>query len=449
MRKKLKFASSGYVYNISYLRRTIIMKETVIIGGGWAGCAAAVSAAKAGAKVTLLERTDMLLGTGLVGGIMRNNGRYTATEEMIAMGGGDLFQICDKTARHTNIEFPGHKHANLYDISLTPGEVLKRLKELEVHIVMQARITEVTMKQTIIQSVKDQQGRVYHGDVFIDTTGTAGPMNNCGKYGNGCAMCILRCLSFGGRVSVAGLAGVAEMTGRKANGSIGAMSGSCKLYKESLSPEIQEELNSKGVAVIPIPEELKEDHLSVKACQQYALNAFKDNIILLDTGHAKLMTPYYDLERLKRIPGFENARYEDPYAGGKGNSMRFFNISPRDNCLKVEGVDNLFCAGEKAGLLVGHTEAIVTGTLAGHNSVRYALGMELLELSRKLAVGDAIAFVKEEMKTEEGMGKKYTFSGSVYFERMKEQNLYTTEIPLIEERVEAQGLKEVFLKSLA
>lgn len=31
------------------------------------------------------------------------------------------------------------------------------------------------------------------GDVFIDATGSAGPMANCGKYGNGCAMCVLRC----------------------------------------------------------------------------------------------------------------------------------------------------------------------------------------------------------------------------------------------------------------
>ena len=55
-------------------------KKIVVIGGGWAGCAAALTAAKAGADVTLLERTDMLLGTGLVGGIFRNNGRYTAAE---------------------------------------------------------------------------------------------------------------------------------------------------------------------------------------------------------------------------------------------------------------------------------------------------------------------------------------------------------------------------------
>lgn len=52
----------------------------VVAGGGWAGCAAAAAAAKRGADVVLCERTDLLLGTGLSGGIMRNNGRDTAAE---------------------------------------------------------------------------------------------------------------------------------------------------------------------------------------------------------------------------------------------------------------------------------------------------------------------------------------------------------------------------------
>lgn len=425
------------------------MAKIVVIGGGWSGCATAISAVKAGAEVTLLERTDMLLGTGLVGGIMRNNGRFTAAEEMIAMGGGDLFKICDENARHKNIHFPGHEHATLYDIAATHGAVLNYIKGLGIKIVFQARVTQVSVENESIISVTDAQGRTFEGDAFIDTTGTAGPMNNCTKYGNGCAMCILRCPSFGGRVSVAGLAGLKEMVGKKPNGSIGAMSGSCKLYKESLSKEIQKELNTKGVCIVPIPDELIEDHLDVKACQQYALEEFKSNIILLDTGHAKLMSPYFTLERLRKIPGFENARYEDPYAGGKGNSMRYFDMAYRDNHLKVEGLNNLFCGGEKAGLLVGHTEAIVTGTLAGHNSVRCALGMDLLQLPEDLAVGDAISYVKKAMATEEGMGKKYTFSGSVYFERMKKLGMYTTDISEIESKVTSLSLKDVFNKKLA
>ena len=53
--------------------------SVVVIGGGWAGCSAAVTARKQGEEVHLLERTDMLLGLGNAGGIMRNNGRYTLT----------------------------------------------------------------------------------------------------------------------------------------------------------------------------------------------------------------------------------------------------------------------------------------------------------------------------------------------------------------------------------
>ena len=415
------------------------MKRVVISGGGWSGCAAAVEARKMGAEVTLLERTDMLLGTGLVGGIMRNNGRYTATEEMIAMGGGELFGVIEQNLRHKNIEFPGHAHADLYDVATISGAVTRYILSLGIEVHTRARVTKLEKDGGRIISVADADG-----DVFLDTTGTAGPMNNCAKYGNGCAMCVLRCPSFGGRVSVTGLAGVEEMQGKKADGSIGSMSGSCKLLKESLAPEIVEELDEKGVVVYPIPQELREDHLSLKCCQQYALPQFRDNIILLDTGHAKLMTPFYDLDTLHQIPGFENARYEDPYAGGKGNSMRYFAMAPRSNALKVEGVDNLFCAGEKAGLLVGHTEAIVTGVLAGYNAVRYAEGKELLTLPESTLIGDAIAYVKKEMESEEGRSRKYTFSGSVYFGRMKELGRYSTDTGEIRSWVEQAGMLGVF-----
>lgn len=54
--------------------------KVVVIGGGWAGCAAAISAKKAGADVSIFEKTDLLLGLGNVGGIMRNNGRFTASD---------------------------------------------------------------------------------------------------------------------------------------------------------------------------------------------------------------------------------------------------------------------------------------------------------------------------------------------------------------------------------
>lgn len=428
-------------------------KKVVINGGGWAGCAAALAARKAGAEVELFERTDMLLGTGLVGGIIRNNGRFSATEELIAMGGGDLFVIADRVARHKNIEFPGHKHASLYDVAKIEPAVRKALLDAGVVLRLKSRVKDVEKEggkitALVAENFDDKQDIRGVGDSFVDASGTAGPQGNCLKYGHGCAMCIFRCPTFGPRMSIAGKAGITEMMGRKADGSYGAMSGSCKLHKDSLAKELVEKLDATGVAVVPIPKELQKGMaaLSQKACQQYALPEFNDNIILLDTGHAKLMSAYYPLAMLRQIPGFENARFEDPYAGGIGNSMRYLGMSPRDNALKVEGLANVFCGGEKAGLLVGHTEAIVTGSLAGHNAARAAFGKAPLILPTSLACGDAIAFVKESMQTEAGMAKKYTFSGSVYFERMKQLNLYTTDINAIRERVAKAGMTGVFTK---
>ncbi|OPZ74778.1 MAG: tRNA (uracil-5-)-methyltransferase Gid [Firmicutes bacterium ADurb.Bin456] len=227
------------------------------------------------------------------------------------------------------------------------------------------------------------------------------------------------------------------------------MSGSCKLGKKSLSPKLVAMLERDGVLIIPLPGHLqKEDQLKIKACQQYAISDFARNLVVLDTGHAKLMTSYFPLEVLRTLEGFQDAQYADPYSGGRGNSVRFMAMAPCDDSLKVSGAANLFCAGEKTGLMVGHTEAIVTGFLAGHNAVRLLAGQEPLILPPDLACGDIISFMHREMKKPEGMGKKYTFSGSVYFERMLERGLYSTDGAAIKARVAAANLTGVFRRKL-
>lgn len=421
--------------------------KVVVVGGGWSGCAAALSLQKQGAEVILIERTDMLLGTGLVGGIMRNNGRFTAAEEMIAMGGGELFQLTDQNSLHRNIEFPGHRHASLYNVATMEPIICDYLLEQGIQIQLSTRIIDVEMKdnriKTIIGKHQGEEIRL-EADVFIDTTGTAGPPANCNKYGNGCVMCVLRCHSFGGRVSLAAKAGVKEIIGKKGP-QTGAMSGSCKILKESLSQDVLNQLNKDGVVVIPLSEAQRvTGKLSLKCCQQYAIPEFENSIVLLDTGHAKLMSPFFPLDALRQVEGLRSARFEDPYAGGQGNSIRYMGMAPRDDALKVTGVDNLFCAGEKAGLLVGHTEAICTGTLAGYNAVKCIKKEKPLILPDSLAVGDSIRHVRQQMQREEGLGLKFTFSGSVFFDRMKQRNLYSIDAREIEQRVEQAGLAGVF-----
>ena len=422
--------------------------QIVIAGGGFAGCAAALQAARMGAKVILAERTDMLCGTGAVGGIMYNNGRYTAAGEMTAMGGGQLFFIIDQNIRHRNVEFFGQAHASLFDVAKTGAEIERTLRRAGVDIRLKTRIISVHHlwknegKQRLM-AVKDQYGAVIEGDAFIDATGTGGPPSKCRGYGRGCVCCILRCPVFGGRVSLCDLCGIEEFSA-KSQGKEGAISGSCSLMKDSLAPQIVKSLDEKGVAIIDIPKDLIEDHLALKACRQYALPEYATHIVLLDTGHAKMMAPWFPLEKLRKIPGLEWARYEDPYAGGEGNSVRLTASVLREDTLLVRGMENLFCNTRSSVNFVGHTEAIVTGVLAGYNAVRKAMGKSLWAYPQQTACGDAIRWIGQQMETEAGRREKYTFSGSVLFDRMKEKGLYTTDMGQIRQRVGMAGGENIF-----
>lgn len=423
--------------------------KVIVIGGGWSGLAAAITAKKAGADVEIYEKTDMVLGLGNIGGIMRNNGRYTAAEELIALGGGDLIGITDSISRHKNIDFPGHKHAWLYDVNSIEPLVKKYVEGLGIKIYLQHRVIDVKREGDAIVGIILYDGTLVEGDAFIETTGSTGPMGNCLRYGNGCSMCVLRCPAFGPRVSISSRAGIPDLQGERAEDVYGAFSGSCKLGKDTLSDGIVKELNEKGRVVLKVPEEdINLDKLSQKVCQQYSLKEFAENIVLLDTGHAKLMTSYYPLDKLRKIEGMEKAKYIDPYAGGKGNSIRYLSVAPRENNMKVKGLTNLFCAGEKSGLFVGHTEAMCTGSLAGHNSVRWYLGMPLLVLPKNTAIGDIISYESEMTETVEGRRKRYTFAGAGYFERMKEKGLYSTDSEEINNRIKKSNLENILSEAL-
>lgn len=430
------------------------MSKILIAGGGWAGCSAALTAAKQGAEVILLEKTDLLLGAGNVGGIMNNNGRLTAAEENRALGAGELFDITDRCAVHRNIDFPGHRHASFYDAGKVEPEVRRLLAEHGVKVRMISRAVDVRLEETPkkmenrlgkrISAVKvigpERKGRWEEADCFVEATGSSGPMGNCMKYGKGCAMCIQRCPAFGPRVSLTARAGAADLVARRTSGMPGAFSGSCKLEKKSLSPALQEILAREGFAVVPLPEELiRRGKLQEKVCQQYALDDFAENMILLDTGEAKLMTPFINLEELRQVPGFETVRFLDPYGGGQGNSIRYMSVGLRNRYMQAEGFENLFLAGEKSGLFVGHTEAITTGALAGYNAAGHRL-----ELPRTLAAGELLAFAGEILTEEYGLARRLTFAGGEFFQRMKALGLYRTDPEEIRRAVAEAGLLSVY-----
>jgi hypothetical protein len=380
---------------------------------------------------------------------MRTNGRFTATEEMIAMAGGDMFEACDSINRHF-IEIPDWGNASLYDVLKIEGATEKALKKAGVEIRLKSRASQVKKDGGALSVVVLDSGEEIKGDAFVDTTGTAGGIANCRKYGYGCVCCFLRCPTFGDRVSIAGKAGVREKRSLRGQDDFGGVSAAFHLAKESVAPEIIQEVEQKGFVLIPLPPELvrweKSEHLTAS---QNQVAVMVENMCLVDNGLCKvLVQQWMPLEELRSVKGFEYARMIDPYSGGIGNSIRFLAMAPRDNALQVKGVPNLFCAGEKAGQMVGLTEAIVTGVLAGHNALRRAIGKPCLELPHSLCIGDYIAYALEYMKTEEGQRKRVTFQGGRYFNMMKESGMYTTDVPTIQKRVADAGLTGVFAQRI-
>lgn len=422
------------------------MSKVVVAGGGWSGVSAALTAKKAGAEVVLLEKTDLVLGAGNAGGIFRNNGRFTAAEEMKALGAGELFEVMDKCALHTGISFPGHEHASLYDVSKVEPCVRDLLSEAGIDLQTESHVMDIVKEEDMVAAVVLNDGSKIEGDVFVDTTGTSGPMGNCLKYGHGCSMCIQRCPTFGPRVSLTAKFGIKDLVGRRMDGTPGVFSGACKIEKRTLREDIRKELDEKGVVILPVPkEDVNYDKLGQKACRQYALKEYSENVILLDTGAAKLMTSYYPLEKLRKIPGLEKAEYIDPYSAGRGNSIRYLAVAPCEDTMQAIGATNLFCGGEKGAPLIGHTEAVVTGAVAGYNAVRYAKNEELLVLPDSLAVGNIISHSHQRFVREGILNERYTFAGGVFFERMKEMGLYLTDTEAIAKRVGSVNLKDVFL----
>ena len=101
-------------------------------------------------------------------------------------------------------------------------------------------------RENRITALKTADGETFTADIYIDCTGTTGPMGNCMEFGNGCSMCVLRCPAFGPRVSISEKAGGRDYYGKRADGTPGAFSGSVKLDKATLSEELQKKLSERA-----------------------------------------------------------------------------------------------------------------------------------------------------------------------------------------------------------
>jgi hypothetical protein len=414
-----------------------------------AGCGAAIAATKAGAQVTLVERTDSVAGVAVRAGETNGNGWFTAQHELRYLGGGELFDALASITLHDHVAFPDvAMHAYLYNTGLVELTIWRVLQKARVQVLLQNRVTGVAKEGSNLEAVKLEDGRLIEGEAFVDCTGTRGGLAVCNKYGKGCVMCLLRCPAFGDRVGVVEKAGGKEMFRYQPDGTPGRVCGGIFLFKETLAPELKARIEEEGLVEVPVPHSLID-------CSRLGMLAggrskdFMENIVLTDIGPVAKCSAIGPMElgKLRQVPGFENVLVEDP-GSPKWHHVSDVGIAEREASLKVRGFANLFCAGEKSGQ-PSVDGAIITGYLAGHNAARNAIGDAPLVLPTSLAIGDLMAVVTVGLQTGEALREGCRMSRGEYWERMQRTGLYTDDVEKIRSRVEEAGLVDILSRKLA
>lgn len=423
--------------------------KVVVIGGGFAGCAAAIAVAKAGLKVILLERTDMLLAGGNRAGHFNHNGGMVFHEELKAMGGGDILLALESIILH-RLKGPDNENTYIYNCALAEAAIRKVVLAYKVDLRFQSRVTDVIKKDGTLKAVRLAAGEVIEGGVFVDCTGTTGGMDICKRYGYGCVMCgSFRCPVFGNRVSVATKAGARELSQKRPDGTRGFLGLAVCVNKSSLGQELRERLEEEGSLKIPLPAELV-DYSKANKMARPSTREDVEKIHLSDIGSMAKCSRlgYLPLESLRRVPGLESVMIEDPMGGGVCTFVKEVSIHYRDNSLKLRGFDNLFLGGEKIGPIGGVGDCIIAGFLAGHNAARALIGMKPLILPVTTAIGDFIDYTGEVMLTQEGLNQLLRPGEGIYFERMKKLGLYTPDPFIIKRRIDDFGLAGILAQKL-
>lgn len=154
--------------------------DTVVVGGGTAGCFAAISAARSGAGTLLIEKNGILGGTMTVGGVLFPGLFYAWGKQIIAgpcwesilrtvaLGGAELPEITEKPQRHWQEQIRLNKaiYAYVLDQMCTTDGVTTLLHT------MVGDVREDPMGLTVIACGKDGMFGIRAQNI-IDATGDA------------------------------------------------------------------------------------------------------------------------------------------------------------------------------------------------------------------------------------------------------------------------------------
>ena len=148
------------------------------------------------------------------------------------------------------------------------------------------------------------------------------------------------------------------------------------------------------------------------------------------------------LEKLRKIPGFENVVVASP-VGGMNLFSLMHEMVVTDLTMKVPVCDNLFTVGSKADIL-GIQEGINNGMLCGYNINRHLQGKEMIIIPRTTVTGDLFASSQEHLLTPGGPTRLLGGHAGDYLVRCKEMGWFPDTPENANKRIADAGLTNIF-----
>ncbi len=163
---------------LNFTTERIYETDVVVVGGGVGGCAAALSAARCGAKVILIESGGTLGGQAGIGLVTPLDA--VTTRNTHKNFGGILKELCaditEAGEKYCFNDDPEKRHCSLHSPHITKYILLKKLNEAGVEVRFHTTLVSAETEENLVKSVVvlDKSGfAVINAKSFIDGTGDA------------------------------------------------------------------------------------------------------------------------------------------------------------------------------------------------------------------------------------------------------------------------------------